>query len=276
MTRALVFDSGVGGLSVLDAMCAAGCDWTIDYVSDNAWLPYGEKADADLIARVPALLAGVAAAWEPDVIVIACNTASTIALEATRARLPMPIVGVVPPIKPAAAATRTGAIAVLATPATIRRAYTHDLIAQFASQHRVVRVGSTALVSLAERKLRGEEVSVAEVAAALAPVFAGPDGADVDVVALSCTHFPLLLDELRAAAPREVTWLHSGPAVARRAAEVAHVRLGVARVRRAGLTAPADFERLRDAFAHRGFDAFAAVRATAPFDVDVWRERAPA
>ncbi|MBU6371960.1 MAG: glutamate racemase [Alphaproteobacteria bacterium] len=276
MTRALVFDSGVGGLSVLDAMLDTDRDWRIDYLADTAWLPYGEKADADLVARVPALIEAVAAEWAPEVVVIACNTASTIALDAVRARLPVPVVGVVPPIKPAAAASVSGVIGVLATPATVQRPYTDDLIARFAAGCTVIRVGTTVLVAQAEAKARGQAVDLAAVRAAIAPLFEGEAGARLDVVALACTHFPLLRDELIAAAPRAVTWLDSGAAVARRAADVAHAPEGAPRVRRIGLTAPGGFRELAPALSARGFDAFAAVRDRPPFDLDVWRSQSPA
>src|SRR5690606_18436936 len=146
MKRVLVFDSGVGGLSVLDAIAASGHALELDYVADNAWLPYGLKSDAELRARVPALLKSLATQWAPDAVVVACNTASTIALDAVRAALTVPVVGVVPPIKPAAALTRTGVIGLLATPATVQRPYTNDLIAQFAAGKRVIRFGSAGLV----------------------------------------------------------------------------------------------------------------------------------
>lgn len=276
MTRALVFDSGVGGLSVLDAMRLSGRAWRLDYLADTAWLPYGEKSDADLVARVPDLISAVAAEWAPEVVVLACNTASTIALDAVRARLDVPVVGVVPPIKPAAAASASGVIGLLATPATIQRPYTDDLIARFAADRLVIRVGSTALVAQAEAKMRGRPVDHDAVRAAIAPLFSGEDGARLDVVALACTHFPLLREELIAAAPRPVTWLDSGAAVARRAADVAHAPEGAPRLRRIGLTAPAAFRDLAPALTARGFDAFAAVRDRAPFDVDVWRDQSPA
>src|SRR5262249_669056 len=144
--RVLVFDSGIGGLSVFDAIAQAGFAVELDYVADNAWLPYGLKEDAALKARVPALLKALVAQWAPDGVLVACNTASTIALDETRAALAVPVIGVVPPIKPAAAMTKTGVIGLLATPATVRRPYTDDLIAKFASDKRVVRFGSAALV----------------------------------------------------------------------------------------------------------------------------------
>ncbi len=125
--RVLVFDSGVGGLSVFDAIAASGRAFELDYAADNAWLPYGLKTDEQLRDRVPALIARLAEQWAPEAVVVACNTASTIVLEQVRAALSIPVVGVVPPIKPAAAATRTGIMGLLATPATVQRAYTDDL-----------------------------------------------------------------------------------------------------------------------------------------------------
>src|SRR5689334_16343373 len=211
--RVLVFDSGVGGLSVFDAIAASGAELELDYVADNAWLPYGLKSDAELRSRVPALLHSMTQQWAPDLVVLACNTASTIALDAVRAALTIPVVGVVPPIKPAAALTRTGIIGLLATPATVRRAYTNDLIAQFAPDKRVIRFGSAALVAAAEEKLRGEPVKAAAIAEAIEGLFGAPGGGELDVVALACTHFPLLDKELREAAPRACLWLDSGEAI---------------------------------------------------------------
>lgn len=255
--RALIFDSGVGGLSVLDAMVAAGLPLTCDFMADSAWLPYGEKPDAALVERVPRLVQAAAAAFEPDVIVIACNTASTLTLEAVRAAVPMPVVGVVPPVKPAAAASKTGVIGVLATPATISRPYLARLIEEFAPGLAVVRCGSAALVAAAEAKLRGEPQPEGAVEAAIACLFSGEMGAKLDVVALSCTHFPLLRSELAAAAPRAVAWVESGPAIARRVAALLGLEPGAGQVRlgRAAFTAPD--ARTVKAFAAFGFTAFA-------------------
>ncbi|TPW07174.1 MAG: glutamate racemase [Alphaproteobacteria bacterium] len=183
--RALVFDSGVGGLSVLDAIVNAGLAVDLDYVADNAWLPYGEKPDAALVARVPALIRALVDEWAPDAVVIACNTASTIALDAVRAAIAAPVVGVVPPIKPAAEATKTGVIGLLATPATVARPYTDELIAKFAADKTVIRFGSTALVDAAERVLAGGEVNREAVAEALHGLFDAPGGDRLDVVALA-------------------------------------------------------------------------------------------
>ncbi|MBS0384234.1 MAG: glutamate racemase [Proteobacteria bacterium] len=264
--RVLVFDSGVGGLSVLDAIVASGAALELDYVADNAWLPYGLKSDADLRARAPALLHSITQQWVPDLVVVACNTASTIALDVVRAALTVPVVGVVPPIKPAAALTRTGVIGVLATPATVRRAYTNDLIAQFAPDKRVIRFGSAALVAAAEQKLRGEPVNQAAIAEAIEGLFGAPGGAQIDVVALACTHFPLLDKELAAAAPRACAWLDSGEAIARRVASLLIAPRGAPRVNRAGFTDAGVINALRPALETRGFSTVARLGDSPAFD----------
>ncbi|MBI3439095.1 MAG: glutamate racemase [Proteobacteria bacterium] len=267
MKRVLVFDSGVGGLSVLDAIAASGLALELDYVADNAWLPYGLKSDADLRARVPALLHSIVQQWRPDLVVVACNTASTIALDAARAALTVPVVGVVPPIKPAAALTRTGVIGLLATPATVRRAYTNDLITQFAADKRVVRFGSSALVDIAERKLRGEAVDSAILAAEMRGLFGAPGGNEIDVVALACTHFPLIADELANTAQRACVWLDSGEAIARRVGNLLIAEKGAARARHAGFTDGTVAYALGRAFNARGFSKIAAIGPTPAFDV---------
>lgn len=266
MKRVLVFDSGVGGLSVFDALVASGAALELDYAADNAWLPYGLKSDAELRARVPALLRALAEQWGPDLIVVACNTASTIALDAVRAAVSQPVVGVVPPIKPAAALSETGVIGLLATPATVRRAYTDDLIAQFAADEKVVRFGSSALVAEAERRLRGEAPDNAAVEEAIAGLFDADEGDKIDVVALACTHFPLLAQDLSRAAPRPCRWLDSGEAIARRVSQLLNAETGGARARRAGFTDETAANALAPAFFARGFSVLARVGAAPSFD----------
>ena len=257
--RALVFDSGVGGLSVLGAMARAGLDLTCDFIADSAWLPYGDKPAQALSERVTAILRAASAAFEPSVVILACNTASTIALEAVRAALPMPVIVTVPPIKPAAEATRTGVIGLLATPATIARPFTQGLIDQFASHCRVIRVGSARLVQVAEAKLRGEAVDAGILRAVMEEMFGAPGGEEMDVIALACTHFPLLRQELESAAPRAVTWIDSGEAIARRAAFVCGLDLpgpGL-RLGRVGFTG--EEGPIRAAFGAFGFQSFAHI-----------------
>lgn len=265
--RVLVFDSGVGGLSVLDAVAASGHAFVLDYAADNAWLPYGLKTDEQLRARVPALLSRLVEQWAPDAVVVACNTASTIALDQVRTALTIPVVGVVPPIKPAAALTQTGVIGLLATPATVQRAYTDDLITQFADGKRVIRFGSTALVEAAERKLRGGPVDKSAIEEAINGLFGAAGGADIDVVALACTHFPLLADELAGAAPRQCLWMDSGAAIARRLANVLIAEAGTPRVQRAAFTSGDSARALLRAFEARGFSDFSHIADAPSFQV---------
>ena len=262
-----MFDSGVGGLSVFDAICAARLPLEIDYAADNAWLPYGAKPDAAIRERVPTLLAALREQCTPDLIVMACNTASTIALDAARAAITVPIVGVVPPIKPAAELTRTGVIGLLATPATVARAYTDGLIARFAADKRVIRFGSTALVTAAEAVLAGRPIDQAAIAEAINGLFGAKGGSEIDVVALACTHFPLLQSELAAAAPRPCTWLDSGAAIARRVATLLHLESGSGQGRPRHALFSAMDAAPRAAFAARGFSASGGIGAAPQFEV---------
>lgn len=221
----LVFDSGVGGLSVSREIRAVLPDLHQSYLADDAFRPYGEKTEEQLRARLPELLAPICAMLSPDIVVIACNTASTTALPSIRAALDIPVVGVVPAIKPAAAISKTKTIAVLGTPGTVRRAYVDTLIDQYASDCVVRLRGSVYLVEEAERKLRGLPVDMTRIRAEIAPLFDGPSGANIDAVVLACTHFPLLQNELQAAANQPVTWVDSGEAVARRVKSLLRAKL---------------------------------------------------
>ncbi len=214
----LFFDSGVGGLSIVAPARAALPQARFVYAADSAGFPYGTKDEAEIAARVPALLGRLAERYRPRLIVIACNTASTIALPAVRAALDMPIVGTVPAIKPAAERSVTRTIAVLGTAATVRQAYVDDLAARFAGDCRVIRHGSAELVTLAEAKLRGEAIAIDTVRAAIAPMLAAPGGDSIDTVVLACTHFPLLAEELAVAIARPVGFVDGGLGIARRIA----------------------------------------------------------
>lgn len=219
----MLFDSGVGGLSVLAETRALLPQAPLVYVADSAGFPYGTKSETEIAARVPALLGRLAERFDPRLIVIACNTASTIALGAVRGALDLPIVGTVPAIKPAAAMSRTRVIGVLGTDATVRQPYVDDLAARFAADCTVLRHGSAALVELAEAKLQGEERPIADYRAAIAGLFDQPDGDRIDVVVNACTHFPLVVDELAQATPHPVRFVDGAPGIARR---VAHLTEG--------------------------------------------------
>jgi len=212
----LVLDTGVGGLSVLAEIRKLLPNAPVVYVADSAGFPYGTKSPAEVAARLPALLVGLAGRFDPELIVIACNTASTIALDAARAVLDLPIVGTVPAIKPAALLSKTRAIGVLGTAATIVQPYVDRLAEHFAADCLVLRHGSHELVELAEAKLRGEATDPAAYARILDGLLGQPGGERIDTVALACTHFPLVEAELAAAAPRPLAFVHGGPGIARR------------------------------------------------------------
>lgn len=214
----LFFDSGLGGLSVLGPARALLPTAPIVYAADYAGLPYGRKSDEELAARVPALLGRLVERYQPRLAVIACNTASTIALGHVRAALDLPIVGTVPAIKPAAEMTKTGVIGVLGTEATVRQPYVDNLSARFASGKTVLRHGSPGLVTGAEAKLRGEAIDPAVIERAIAGLRDQPGGEKMDVIVLACTHFPLLHDELRAAVGPDVALIDGAAGIARRIA----------------------------------------------------------
>jgi glutamate racemase len=214
----LILDSGVGGLSVLRAVRAALPRAPLVYVADSAGYPYGTKPAALIEARVPALLGRLAERFDPELVVIACNTASTIALDAVRAALDLPIVGTVPAIKPAASLSKTRTIGVLGTEATVRQPYVDRLAAEFAADCTVLRHGSAALVDMAEAKLSGQTAGLEAYRRELDGLFAQPGGERIDTIVLACTHFPLVEEELAAAAPHPVAFVDGKEGIARRTA----------------------------------------------------------
>jgi glutamate racemase len=220
----LVFDSGVGGLTVFREVRRARPDAGFVYLADDAGFPYGNQPEDALIARIVGVL-GDAIKWHaPDLVVVACNTASTLALPELRARFKVPFVGTVPAIKPACAQSVSKRIAVLGTQATVGREYTHALIREFASNCDVSLVGSPKLATYAERELAGEPVSDADIAAEIAPCFTEQQGKRTDTVVLACTHYPLLVHRFRTLAPWLVDWLDPAPAIARRVADLLRER----------------------------------------------------
>lgn len=219
--RIAVFDSGLGGLTVLREVVSAVPGGDVSFLADDAVFPYGRLAEDVLVARVDAVMGDLIARVAPDVVVVACNTASTAVLAPLRARWPqVAFVGTVPAIKPAAALSRSRLISVLATPGCVAREYTRDLVARFADGCAVTLVGAPLLAGLTEAAMRGETVDDAAIAAEVAPAFVEAASGRTDVVVLACTHFPLLLDRLERLAPWPVTWIDPAPAIARRVAQV--------------------------------------------------------
>lgn len=219
----LLFDSGVGGLTVLAEVRKLLPQAPVIYAADNAGLPYGTKTEAQIAARVSGLLGRLTERYRPRLVCIACNTASTIALGMVREVLEVPIVGTVPAIKPAAALTRTGTIGLLGTQATIRQGYVDRLETEFAAGKRLLRHGAPELVEAAEAKLRGEMPDSGIFARAAAGLRGQRGGAEIDTVVLACTHFPLVEAELAAEFGPSVRFVHGAEGIARR---VAHLTEG--------------------------------------------------
>jgi glutamate racemase len=211
----LVFDSGIGGLTVLREVARQRPDLRLIYAADDAAFPYGRLDDAALVARVVAVIDGLVEQFDPALTVIACNTASTLALPALRERFPIPFVGTVPAIKPACERSKTKRISVLATPGTVKRDYTQGLIREFGDGCEVTLAGSERLAGFAEAALRGESIPDDSIAAEISPCFM--DGkARTDTIVLACTHYPLILDRLEKLAPWPVDWIDPAAAIARR------------------------------------------------------------
>lgn len=216
----LLFDSGVGGLSVLAELRKILPMAPVIFAADQAGLPYGEKTEAQIAARVAGLLGRMSERYRPRLVCIACNTASTIALAAVREVLEVPIVGTVPAIKPAAALTETGVIGLLGTAATVRQKYVDNLEGEFASDKLLLRHAAPGLVEAAEAKLRGQPVDQSAIASAVAGLRSQPHGDEMDVVVLACTHFPLLKDELAEAFGNNIRLIDGAAGIARRIADL--------------------------------------------------------
>ncbi len=214
--RILIFDSGVGGLSIFAEIRRQLPQTELIFVSDTAGFPYGTRPEQNLIERVDHVVNRLLKNFQPDIMVVACNSASTVVLPILRAKYDTPLVGVVPAIKPASALTKTGVIGLLATPATISRKYTHQLIADFAPNCQVIPVGSSELVHIAEAKMRGKAIDHERIREIVSPFFLETQDPPLDTLVLGCTHFPLLSEELMQAMPHPVQFLDSGDAIARR------------------------------------------------------------
>ena len=212
----LVFDSGIGGLSIVQHIRQHLPKATISYLADNLYFPYGLLDEATLTQRANDIVSWACRRYQPSVVVIACNSASTLVLPSLRERLDVPVVGVVPAIKPAAQMSKTKVIGLLATPATIQRDYTDELIAEFAPHCEVIRVGTASLVEFVEQKMAGLNPPDTELKRVIAQFEKSPLWPKADTVVLACTHFPLITQELSSAAPGISHWVDSGDAVARR------------------------------------------------------------
>ncbi len=210
----LILDSGVGGLSVTRAIALRLPQVNLHYLADDAGFPYGAWEETALVAHICNILAKAIRCQPVDALVIACNTASTSVLPALRAQFDIPVIGTVPAIKPAAAASTSKLISVIATTGTVHRPYLTELIERFAGDVDVTRVGSPRLAHMAEDHIRGNAIDINALAQEIRPAFVEKQGKLTDMVVLGCTHYPLLLNQLTAAAPWPVTWLDPAAAIA--------------------------------------------------------------
>ena len=250
----LLFDSGVGGLTVLEELRRVLPQAPVIYAADLAGLPYGEKSEAQIAARVAGLLGRMCERYHPRLACIACNTASTIALGMVREVLEIPVVGTVPAIKPAAAMTKTGVIGLLGTAATVRQAYVDKLEAEFAEGKRLLRHAAPGLVEAAEAKLRGEAVDMAVIETAANALRTMEGGEAIDTVVLACTHFPLLKDELALAFGPGVSFVDGAEGIARRIEDLTRGQQFDDRFESRAITTGdlAEFQALAPAFARYG------------------------
>jgi glutamate racemase len=215
----LVFDSGLGGLTVFREVARARPDARFIYAADDALFPYGAVEAQHLVTRVVDLMGGFITDYHPDLVVIACNTASTLVLPALRQRFAIPFVGTVPAIKPACALSASRRVSVLGTQATVKREYTHALIRQYSGDCEVTLVGSARLAGYAEQELAGAPVPDAAIGAEISPCFIA-DSARTDTIVLACTHYPLLTARFERVAPWPVRWLDPAAAIARRVTDL--------------------------------------------------------
>src|SRR5215813_15378927 len=221
----LVFDSGLGGLTVFREIVKVRPDACYVYVADDAFFPYARRSEEQLVDRIVPLMERLIATHAPDLVVIACNTASTLVLPHLRARLAVPFVGTVPAVKPACMASRSRLVSVLGTEATVQREYTRALIREFGQGCDVTLVGAVRLAGLAETALRGDAIEDDAVAQEIAPCFVASGGRRTDTIVLACTHYPLLLDRLARLASWPVDWIDPAPAIARRVTSLLDIPL---------------------------------------------------
>lgn len=213
----LIFDSGIGGLTVLREARVLMPDRQFIYVADDAAFPYGDWDEAPLLAHMVELFGKLIERYKPEIIVIACNTASTLAISKLRETYPDEnFVGTVPAIKPAAERTHSGLVSVLATPGTVKRQYTKDLISNYAAKCEVNLVGRTELAKHCEIYMRGGMIDEEAVRKEIMPCFIERDGKRTDIVVLACTHYPFLVNRMRKVAPWPVDWIDTSEAIARR------------------------------------------------------------
>lgn len=246
----IVIDSGLGGISVVRALRASNPALPLLYLADTAGFPYGKRSAEEITLRAASLVRALLARHPASTMVIACNTLSTLCLDQLRAQFSVPFVGTVPAIKTGAQLSKSRRFTLLATPNTAQSRYSSSLVSEFASDCVVDSYGAPNLAAIAEQMLLGESVDSDLIRAELAPCFQDDGLGKTDSIVLGCTHYPLILDALKAASPWQVNWIDSSEAIARRALSLADTPPATSI---AYVTAAADVARYRDVFAREGF-----------------------
>ncbi|NRB39275.1 MAG: glutamate racemase [Pseudomonadales bacterium] len=212
----LIFDSGLGGTTVCEEIHKRLPECQFSYALDDAAFPYGNKSPSFLIDRINLLIGRLIETCQPDLIVIACNTASTLTLDVLRENYALPFVGVVPAIKPAAAESNTRHIGLLATDATINGNYINELENKHALHCNVLRLTGQELVEIAEQKILGLPIDHKALKSIIQALSSQPSAEHIDTLILGCTHFPALKEEIQQLWPQPIQTIDSGAAIAKR------------------------------------------------------------
>jgi glutamate racemase len=245
-----IFDSGVGGLSVLRHLRRLAPHERLIYFADTAYFPYGPRPPAEVRKRSFAVVNRLLAS-DVKMVVVACNTASAAAISDLREAFPVPFVGMVPGVKPAASASRSGRVAILATPGTLDGELFARVVEDFGRGTRIATVAGTGLADVVERGDAGTPAARSALRAALA----GEVAAGADTVVLGCTHYHFLAPDIAAEFPG-VAIVDTSEAVARRAVQVIDDQ---------GLAAPATAIGGIDLIVSGDSDAFRATMRTLGF-----------
>ncbi|MBA4178968.1 MAG: glutamate racemase [Anaerolinea sp.] len=253
-----IFDSGAGGLSVLGYFRGFAPRERVVYFADTAYFPYGPRPAAEVRKRSFAVTNRLLASGV-KLIIVACNTASAAAIEDLRGAFPVPFVGMVPGVKPAASSSKSGRVAILATPGTLDGELYARVVEEFGGRAAITSVAGTGLAELVERGDAGTPSAQAAVRGALGPAIA----AGADTVVLGCTHYHFLTADILAEFPG-VSIIDTSQAVARRAVQVLSEADALAPASQEGeldLIVSGDRKQFRRTMARLGF-APAAVEAT--------------
>jgi glutamate racemase len=216
MFRIGVFDSGLGGLTIVKSLQSVLKDASVYYIADTKHAPYGEKSPKEIEAYALAITHYLYTNYTIDALVVACNTATAFAIEALRKMYPeLIIIGTEPGLKPAMQQTKSGNIGILATEATLKGEKYQTLLRRLSAHCEGVTVYEQACVGLVEKIEEGklqDRTTLTMLEKWLTPMKKG----EVDTIVLGCTHYPLVAQQIVSLMPKSITLIHTGDAIARR------------------------------------------------------------